>query len=79
MLFRSFAGVISATSIIKSWRVAVLVIVLFTAVATPAADIISMFMLAVPMILLYFAAWFIAHLHDRRVARRNLLEFGAAV
>jgi len=75
----NFAGVISAASIIKSWRVAVLVIVLFTAIATPAADVISMFMLAVPMVVLYFAAWFIAHLHDRRVARRNRLEFGAAV
>jgi sec-independent protein translocase protein TatC len=75
----NFAGVISAASIIKSWRVAILVIVLFTAVATPAADIISMFMLAAPMILLYFGAWFIAHLHDRRVARRDRLEFGAAV
>ncbi|HET6672212.1 MAG TPA: twin-arginine translocase subunit TatC [Agromyces sp.] len=75
----NFAGVISAASIIKSWRVAILVIVLFTAVATPAADIISMFMLAVPMIVLYFTAWFIAHLHDRRVAKRNQLEFGAPV
>ena len=35
---------------------------------TPSADIISMFMLAIPMVVLYFAAWFIAHLHDRRVA-----------
>lgn len=75
----NFAGVISADAIIKSWRVAILVIVLFTAIATPSADVISMFMLAIPMIGLYFAAWFIAHLHDRRVARRNRLEFGAAV
>ncbi|MFD4419951.1 twin-arginine translocase subunit TatC [Agromyces sp. NPDC058484] len=75
----NFAGVISAASIIKSWRVAILVIVLFTAVATPAADVISMFMLAVPMVVLYFTAWFIAHLHDRRVERRNRLEFGTPV
>ena len=75
----NFAGVISAESIIKSWRVAILVIVLFTAIATPSADIISMFMLALPMIALYFGAWFVAHLHDRRVERRNRLEFGAAV
>jgi sec-independent protein translocase protein TatC len=75
----NFAGVISATSIIKSWRVAILVIVLFTAVATPAADVISMFMLAAPMVVLYFTAWFIAYLHDRRVARRNRLEFGTPV
>jgi len=75
----NFAGVISAAAIIKSWRVAILVIVLFTAVATPSADVISMFMLAIPMIGLYFLAWFIAHLHDRRVARRNILEFGEPV
>lgn len=75
----NFAGVISAASIIKSWRVAILVIVLFTAIATPSADVISMFMLAIPMIILYFLAWFLTHLHDRRVARRNLREFGEPV
>ncbi|WP_338027554.1 twin-arginine translocase subunit TatC [Agromyces badenianii] len=75
----NFAGVISAAAIIKSWRVAILVIVLFTAVATPSADVVSMFMLAIPMIGLYFLAWFITHLHDRRVARRNALEFGEPV
>ncbi|MGW9630181.1 twin-arginine translocase subunit TatC [Agromyces sp. NPDC055520] len=75
----NFAGVISAAAIIKSWRVAILVIVLFTAIATPSADVVSMFMLAVPMVLLYFLAWFISNLHDRRVAKRNALEFGEPV
>ncbi len=68
----NFAGVISAHSIIKSWRIAILVIILFTAIATPAADVVSMFMLAVPMVVLYFAAWGIAWLHDRRAAKRAL-------
>ncbi|MFE5671594.1 twin-arginine translocase subunit TatC [Agromyces sp. NPDC056523] len=75
----NFAGVISASSIIKSWRIAILVIVLFTAFATPSADVVSMFMLALPMIGLYFAAYGIAFLHDRRVAKRTELEFGTAV
>jgi sec-independent protein translocase protein TatC len=75
----NFAGIISAKAFIKSWRVAILVIVLFTAIATPSADIVSMFMLAIPMIALYFGAWFIANLHDRRVERRNRVEFEAAV
>lgn len=75
----NFAGVLSAAAIIKSWRIAILVIVLFTALATPSADVISMFMLAIPMIGLYFAAWGIAHVHDKRVERRNRIEFGAAV
>jgi len=66
----NFAGVISASSIIKSWRIAVLVITLFTAIATPAADVVSMFLLAIPMVVLYFAAYGIAFLHDRRAARR---------
>lgn len=65
----NFVGVLSASAIIKSWRVAVLVICLFTAIATPAADLLSMFLLAIPMILLYFAAAGIAYLHDRRVAK----------
>lgn len=75
----NFAGVISAAAIIRSWRIAVLVIVLFTAFATPAADVVSMFLLAIPMIGLYFAAWSLAHLHDRRVERRQRLEFGTPV
>lgn len=73
----NYVGVLSAAAIIKSWRVAILVIVLFTAIATPSADVVSMFLLAIPMIVLYFAAWFLAHLHDRRVARRNAAEFGS--
>jgi sec-independent protein translocase protein TatC len=70
----NFAGVISAASIIKSWRIAILVIVLFTAIATPAADVVSMFLLAIPMVMLYFAAYGIAWLHDRREAK-NMLAF----
>lgn len=75
----NFAGVISAASIIKSWRIAILVITLFTAIATPSADVVSMFMLAIPMIGLYFAAYGIAFLHDKRVAKRLEREFGTAV
>ena len=65
----NFVGVISAATIIKSWRIAILVIVLFTAIATPAADVVSMFLLAIPMIVLYFAAYGVAYLHDRRAAK----------
>ncbi|WP_395246087.1 twin-arginine translocase subunit TatC [Agromyces sp. MMS24-K17] len=75
----NFAGVISAISILRSWRIAILVIVLFTAIATPSADVVSMFMLAIPMVLLYFGAWFIAFLHDRRVSKRQVEEFGASL
>lgn len=66
----NFVGVLSASAIIKGWRWAILLITLFTAIATPAADVLSMFLLAIPMVLLYFIAAGIAWLHDRRAARR---------
>ncbi len=69
----NFAGVMSARTIIKSWRWAVLLIVVFTAIATPATDVLSMLFLAVPMLVLYFIAAAIAVLHDRRVNRRATL------
>jgi sec-independent protein translocase protein TatC len=70
LVLLNFVGVLTAKSILKGWRVAVLVITLFCAIATPAVDIISMFLLAVPMVLLYFAAVLVALIHDRAVARR---------
>jgi sec-independent protein translocase protein TatC len=36
-------------------------------------------MLAVPMIGLYFAAYGVAYLHDKRVAKRLEQEFGTPV
>jgi sec-independent protein translocase protein TatC len=68
----NFVGVISGRTILKSWRIAVVVIVLFTAIVTPAADIFSMFLLAIPMIILYFVATVISMLHDRRLEKRAL-------
>jgi sec-independent protein translocase protein TatC len=69
LVILNFAGVLSAAAIIKSWRIAILAITLFTAIATPAADVVSMFLLAIPMLLLYFTAAGIAWLHDRRKRR----------
>ncbi|WP_217132181.1 twin-arginine translocase subunit TatC [Leucobacter chinensis] len=71
----NFIGVFSAKSIIKSWRVAILAIILFAGITTPAADLVSMFLLAVPMILLYFIAALIAYIHDRRHEKRMTEEF----
>jgi len=66
----NFMGVVSAKAILKGWRVAILTITVFCALATPAADVFSMFLLAIPMIMLYFAAVGIAFWHDRIVAKR---------
>ncbi|WP_159498823.1 twin-arginine translocase subunit TatC [Microbacterium sp. 18062] len=76
----NFAGVVSGMAILKGWRVAVLVAVIFAALATPAADIFSMLMLAGILIVLYLAAAGISLLVDRRRRRREdalLAESGA--
>ena len=69
----NFIGILSARAILKAWRVAILLICVFTAIATPAADVMSMFLLAIPMVVLYFMAVGIAFWHDtlaQRKARR---------
>jgi sec-independent protein translocase protein TatC len=66
----NFVGVLRASTIVRSWRVAVIAIALFTAIATPAADVLSMVGLAVPMVALFFAAAGVAALHDRRADRK---------
>ncbi|QJU53508.1 twin-arginine translocase subunit TatC [Herbiconiux sp. KACC 21604] len=71
LVILNFAGVLSAKTILKSWRIAILAITLFTAIATPAADVMSMFLLAIPMLALYFGAAGIAALNDRRRRRRQ--------
>ena len=66
----NLAGVMSGRAILKGWRVAVLVAVVFSAVATPAADVVSMLMLAGMLVVLFFAAAAVSMLFDRRRAKR---------
>ena len=76
LVMLNFLGVLRGSSIIRSWRVALLCIVLFAGIATPAADLMSMFLLAAPIVLLYFGAAGVALLHDRRVDKRRAAELG---
>jgi sec-independent protein translocase protein TatC len=70
LVLLNLIGVVSAQAIIGGWRWAVVIIALFTALATPAADVISMVLLAIPMVILYFLAAGIAALHDRRAQKK---------
>ncbi|MCU1418619.1 MAG: Sec-independent protein translocase protein TatC [Schumannella sp.] len=70
LVLLNFIGVLAARTILRGWRWAVLAITIFTAIATPAADVISMILLAIPMVILYFAAVGVALLHDRGVEKR---------
>ncbi len=67
----NFAGVISGRDILKGWRVAILAATIFAGIATPAADVISMLMLAAILIVLYFAAAGLSLLLDRRRRKRD--------
>ncbi|WP_307220389.1 twin-arginine translocase subunit TatC [Microbacterium sp. SORGH_AS_0888] len=66
----NMSGIISGKAILKGWRVAILVASIFAAIATPAADIVSMLMLAGILVVLYFAAAGFALIVDRRRAKR---------
>ncbi|MGN6744185.1 MAG: twin-arginine translocase subunit TatC [Amnibacterium sp.] len=70
LVLLNFAGVLRARAILKGWRIAILVTIVFTALATPSADVISMLLLAAPLVALYFGSVGVAFLHDRRVDRR---------
>ena len=74
LVLLNFVGVLQGRTILKGWRWAILAITLFTAIATPAADVISMFLLAIPMVILYFAAVLVALWHDRVAARRAAIR-----
>lgn len=69
-------GVMPATRLIGGWRVAVVLIFVFAAVATPTADPFTMFVFAAPLTALYFGAWLLCKLLDRRkaAARPDWLE-----
>jgi sec-independent protein translocase protein TatC len=72
LVFANRAGAITGVSILRGWRWALMSITLFTAFATPAGDVLSMLLLALPMIALYLGACAIAIGHDKNVARRAL-------
>lgn len=74
LVMLNFIGVLRGKSILKAWRMAILIIILFAGITTPAADLMSMFLLAAPIVVLYFGAAGIAILHDRRADKRRAAE-----
>lgn len=61
-------GLLPARTLARGWRACVIAIVVFSALVTPAADVLSMFLVALPMTGLFLAAYLVAFLHDRRAA-----------
>ena len=62
---------LEAKAITSRWRVVVLGVFAFAAVATPTGDPVNMTLLAAPVLLLISIATFIAWLNDKRRARKR--------
>jgi sec-independent protein translocase protein TatC len=64
-------GIISGARMRRSWRVVVMAVFIFAAIAVPTGDPIGMTVLATPLCALYFAAVVIACVNDERRLRRK--------
>jgi sec-independent protein translocase protein TatC len=74
LVFLSMVGALSSAAMLRAWRPAAAVIIVAAAVITPSQDPISLFAMAVPMWIFYFAAAAIARfLIEPRRARRQAL------
>ena len=67
----NLAGVMTGREIIKGWRVAIVIATVFAGAATPAADVVSMLILAGILTVLFFAAAGLSMLFDRRKRKRD--------
>ncbi len=67
----NMVGLISGRQVLKAWRITVFLVCLFAAMAAPGGDALSMFYLAVPLLLLFFLAIGLCLLNDKRRARRT--------
>jgi sec-independent protein translocase protein TatC len=75
LVFLSMVGALSSGTMLRVWRPAVAVIIVAAAVITPSQDPISLFAMAVPMWIFYFAAAAIARflIEPRRARRQQAL------
>ncbi|MGW2395344.1 twin-arginine translocase subunit TatC [Kitasatospora sp. NPDC001664] len=71
LVMLNFVGVLTGKRLLGWWRGMVMAITVFAAFATPSADPVSMILLALPIIALYFVAVGVALMNDRRKLRNN--------
>ncbi|MEN9993105.1 MAG: hypothetical protein RLY83_675 [Actinomycetota bacterium] len=74
LVLLNYLNVMTSKSILKGWRLAVFLSALVSAIATPVSDPMSMLLLAIPLITLYFVAAGIAVLMDRRKAKKPVIQ-----
>jgi sec-independent protein translocase protein TatC len=74
----NFLGLVKARTLAKGWRVAVLLAFILAAVINPLPSPAPMVIQALGMVGLYYLAVLIAHLHEKRLAKRTAEEAGNA-
>jgi Tat protein translocase TatC len=79
LVFLAMVGVLSSGAMLRAWRPAIAVIIVVAAVVTPSQDPISLFAMAVPMWIFYFAAAGVAKflIEPARARRRTQMERGS--
>jgi len=70
LVLMNFAGLVTGKGILNSWRIALVIIATVSALATPTAEPMSMFLLMAPLTLLYFIAVGISITNDKRRAKK---------
>jgi sec-independent protein translocase protein TatC len=71
LMLLNLSGIVSARRMASWWRLMVLGITLFAAMATPTPDPLTMLTLAAPMCALFFLAVGLAWINDKRRERRR--------
>jgi sec-independent protein translocase protein TatC len=71
LVMLNFAGILSGKRMLGWWRGMIMGITVFSAVATPSTDPVTMLLLAAPICVLYFGAVLIALSRDARRRRRE--------
>ncbi|MCQ9165799.1 MULTISPECIES: twin-arginine translocase subunit TatC [unclassified Arthrobacter] len=64
-------GLVRGATYLKAWRFTILGVTIVSAMAAPGSDVMSMFFLAIPLLVLYFGAIGLCMLNDKRRDRRN--------
>ena len=71
-------GIVTAGLLVKSWKIAIVVILVVAAVASPTSDIPNMMLFAAPMMVLYvisiFVAWFFGRRRQNDAEAESLID-----
>lgn len=64
-------GIVRGKTYLKAWRFTILGVTIVSAMAAPGSDVMSMFFLGAPLLILYFGAIGLCILNDKRRDRRD--------